>query len=324
MFMASIDSAWILIGGVGIGISLMARYLAPDKNRIPRFLLIIVAVLCIGNLTAIFGAVWWGNGNWELTLSSIFWIVPALGVMVLADERVFLWLVIFGIIHASFIVFTGTPEGLTFNANVSSGILVFTGIISIYRRFPICIAIFLLIAVAFTESRWALVIYSAMILAGCLNGRVNWRWLVLIVVGSMLLITVTDLTYGGYHSIEPKLLGNAATDIKIRLSFPDWPDLLPHGLVEHRGLHNVPLRMARESGLITGVIWVGLSVWALSRDRGSVWWWLMLGVICLSMLDYYTWRPHLGAFWFLALGGIARTLNNKDQNSIFQTRVFPS
>jgi len=311
--MASIDSAWILIGGVGLGISLTARYLAPNKILIPKPLLIGVAVLGMGNLSAVLGAVWWGNGNWALTFSSVFWIVPAIGVMILADERVFPWLVVFGFVHALFIIYAELflpPDaltynsGLTYNSNVAAGILVLTGIIGIYKRYPLWIPIVFLLAIAFTQSRWALLLYSSLILAGCLTGRLDWRWLLGLAIGAILLMTVTDLTYRGYHSVEPTLLTDAARDIKIRLSFPDAPDLLPHGLVEHRGLHNVPFRMARESGLISGVVWVGLSVWALTRGRGSVWWWLMLGVVGLSMLDYYTWRPHLGAFWFLALGGI--------------------
>ena len=311
LFMASIDSRWILIGGVGLGISLTSRFLAPNKNTFPRIFLVLVFLLCIGNYSAVLGAVWWGNGNWALTFSSVFWILPAVGVMFLADERVFPWLVGFAFIHGTFILLTGTSDGLTYNSglthnsNVASGILVLAGIISIYKRYPVWVPLLLIAAVGFTQSRWALLINSVMILAGCIYGHLRWRWFLALGVTVILLVTVSDLTYRGYTSVESSLLADAGRDIKIRLSYPDRPDLLPHGLVEHRGLHNVPLRMARESGIITASIWIGLSVWALTQRRGSVWWWLMLGVISLSMLDHYTWRPHLGAIWFLALGGIA-------------------
>ena len=303
--MASIDSVLILIGGVGLGLSLTAWYLSPDKKTLPRSLVIIVTILVIGNCTANLGSIYWGNGNWVLTFSSIFWIVPAIGVMFLADERIFPWFVGFALIHGLFIILAGPTDGLTFNRNVASGLLVLAGIISIYKRYPIWIPILLLLAVGSTQSRWALMVYSAMVLAGCLNGRLDWRWLLGLVVGVILLISVTDLTYRAHPEIQSTLLKDAERDIAIRLSFPDAPDLLPHGLVEHPGLHNVPLRMSREAGSITAAIWVAVSVWALTRKRGSVWWWLMLGVVSLSMLDHYTWRPHLGTIWFLALGGIA-------------------
>jgi hypothetical protein len=317
MFMASINSMLILIGGVGLGLSLTAYYLVPDKKTLPRSLIVIVAVLVIGNLLAVPGAVYWGNGNWELTVSSIFWILPAVGVMFLADERVFPWLVGFALIHGLFIL-GGPANGLTFNENVASGLLVLAGIISIYKRYPIWVPLLLLLAIGSSQSRWALMVYSTMILAGCINGRFDWRWLLGLIVVAILLITVTDLTYRGYPNIDSTLLDDAIRDIKIRLSFPQAPDLFPHGLVEHRGLHNVPFRMGREAGLISAVIWIAISAWALTRKRGSVWWWLMLGIICLSMLDYYTWRPHLGSAWFLALGGLATVYKTEIRKNVVQ------
>ena len=65
------------------------------------------------------------------------------------------------------------------------------------------------------------------------------------------------------------------------------------------------MRMAAESGVISAVIWVSLSLWALTRMRYTPAWWLMLAIVLLSMLDHYTWRPHLMGFWFLALGILA-------------------
>jgi len=101
-------------------------------------------------------------------------------------------------------------------------------------------------------------------------------------------------------------------------------------VAEHPGLHNVPLRIAVENGIIAAIIWLGVTGKALlpirrlnlggkrgvrhiHNDNGketavrglqgdSQAWWLLLGVVLLSLLDYYMWMGHLGGFWWLLVG----------------------
>jgi hypothetical protein len=107
----------------------------------------------------------------------------------------------------------------------------------------------------------------------------------------------------GYGSITAAF-NPMVTDVGVRLAIPHLPTFLPHGVAEHPGLHNVPLRIAIENGVIAAGIWVGITGWALvSRDSGQpLHRWLLITLVLLSVLDYYTWMGHLGGFWWLLIG----------------------
>ena len=78
----------------------------------------------------------------------------------------------------------------------------------------------------------------------------------------------TDFTVGGGYQIAgygsiTGALNPIVTDVNVRLAIPHLPTFLPHGVAEHPGLHNVPLRIAVENGIIAAAIWIVITAWAL-------------------------------------------------------------
>jgi energy-coupling factor transporter transmembrane protein EcfT len=331
MFIAPIQSVWVLVGGTGLGLSVVGRVMAPDKVfECPVIIRIALAGLVAFHLMAIPGSIWWGSGNWELTASAVFWMVPSAALLWVTDKRVFPWLIIFALAHSgavmidgftqwtesgSQIIREGLPAGLTFNPNVAAGFLVFVGSICIWNGYPRWLLMLMLLAVFFTNSRWAIMVLGSLTTLAFITGRLEWRWLLYAVIvlacGVFAVGFVTPYGYhiAGYHSFSPGSLLLILGDLGNRLEIPVWPDFLPRGVLEHRGMHNVPLRMAREAGAIAAVLWVAISGWALTRQKFSVWWWLMVTVLLLSLLDHYTFRPHLGGMWWLAMGGMLNRMN---------------
>jgi hypothetical protein len=331
LFAGTIGSPLILAGFAGLGLAFIGWCLTPDKRPLPRIIWVALGLLVISHLLAVPGSIWWGAGNWELTISGVYWVLPALMVCLVADARVFPWLIICAAGHAGAIIYggftrwhllehanravmvnEGVPSGIAGNPNVASG-LVLAGIVLVlwtgrwrWLLFPMAVA------VLFTESRWAILILGAVILTAAVDGRITWHWLAAGVLG--LFLTVVAIGFflpgsyavAGYQSFSAGTAGMVWNDVGVRLGVPAWPDIYPHGLVEHRGLHNVPLRMARETGAIGAGIWLALSAYALIKGVKSGAWWLMVLLLIISVLDHYTWRVHLGSLWFLAVGIISR------------------
>jgi hypothetical protein len=141
-----------------------------------------------------------------------------------------------------------------------------------------------------------------------LSGGIPWR----VLAGGILALLLTVIGVGlmgdgyqiaGYGSITGAL-NPIVANVGDRLAVPHIPTFLPSGVAEHPGLHNVPLRIAVESGIIAAGIWVVMTVWALMpKASGQPFHrWLLLTLVLLSVLDYYTWMGHLGGFWWLLIG----------------------
>ena len=132
-----------------------------------------------------------------------------------------------------------------------------------------------------------------------MTGNTSWRLLAAGVVTAILGVVMMGLLLpGGYAVAGYDSIASAAyaanTDIGVRLAVPHLPSFLPSGVAEHPGLHNVPLRIAVESGLVAAGVWVGITLFALIRKPFNPDWWILLTLGLLSMLDYYTWMGHLG------------------------------
>tara|TARA_R110002020_G_scaffold259068_4_gene472937 strand:- start:10102 stop:11097 length:996 start_codon:yes stop_codon:yes gene_type:complete len=312
----------MIIGWAGLAGALVCAYLAPNKMDRPSWVLGALIFLQISQLIAIPGAVIWGNGNWVLTAGVVLWALPMPLVYLVADRQLFGFLCSFAMIHALFIIiqeftshywidgtgWVGVPNGFSHNANLAAGLLVLSIPFAVtgYRRWFL---IPFLAALIFTGSRWAFIVSSIMVMAMGYKNVISLRW-ILVALGSLLtgiavmgIFTPVKAAVSGLANIEnsPIML----SQLEVRLAIPDWPNILPYGIAETDGLHNVPLRMAAEWGIISAVVWVGLTVWGLSRMRFSPAWWLMVAIVLLSLLDHYTWRPHLMGFWFVALGILA-------------------
>jgi len=321
VFAGTFQGPLLMIGWCALGIAVIGWYVTPEKPKQDLRVWVLLGVLVVSHMAAIPGSIWFGTGNWILTASAVYWLLPAMVIFLIADDGVFRWLIWIAVIHAGCILFNGmwfsgvmgytsgevNKGGLTFNPNVAAGLLII-GIGLVFWTGRHWWAVLPMItAVIFTGSRAAFSVLVIVFVSSLITGQFTWRSSIGMVVFIIIAVAVYGLLhqqsqvadYPAMFSMTPDLVIN---DINVRWTVPAWPDLYPHGVVEHLGLHNVPLRMAREAGIIAGAVWLVLSVWALTRDRWTPAWWLMVVILLLSILDHYTWRVHLGSLWFLAAG----------------------
>ena len=298
VFAGTFNGLLLMVGWTALGLAFISWYVTPDRPKQDPRAWAVLGVIVLSHLAAIPGAVWFGTGNWILTVSAFYWLLPALVVFLIADARVFTWLIWIAVIHAGSILWfvgsPGYPSGLTFNANVGAGLLIVGIGLTFGMRRHWWAIVPLICAVPLTGSRLAVLGIIVIISLSLVTNSLTWRR----VIGAVVLCGVSF--YGAWvHSIT---LESVINDIGVRWEVPAWPDLFPHGVVEHLGLHNVPLRMAREAGIVAAAGWLILSAWALIRYRNTPAWWLMGVILLLSIVDHYTWRVHLGTLWFLAAG----------------------
>lgn len=316
VFAGTFNGLLLMVGWTALGLAFISWYVTPDRPKQDPRAWVLLGVIVISHLTAIPGALWFGTGNWILTASAFYWLLPGLVVFLIADARVFTWLIGIAGIHAGSIFFIslwfveewGFSSGLTFNPNVAGGLLIVgIGLVFSSGR-PWWMVLPLISAVLLTGSRAAFVGVVVAILLSLIANNLTWRRVLAVAI---LIVSVSagrgflyePLQAFQYTAWIPFItLESVIDDISVRWEVPAWPDLFPHGVVEHLGLHNVPLRMAREAGIVAAAGWLALSAWALTRCRYTSAWWLMVSILLLSILDHYTWRVHLGSLWFLAAG----------------------
>lgn len=315
-----------------------------------------LCALLLFHALAIPGSLIWGNGNWELTAGVVLWMAPALLLYLANDpQRVFAWLVPAWLVHAGLIVWQGvtnwelvgnvtvqygSPSGLSNNSNLGAGFLAL-GIVYLLTTPLKWLTAPLFVALLFTGSRWGLIVVAAVVLAMVLSRAISWRPLALagssVLVGVSVLGLFTPLGYAvaGIDSFAG-VVRAVQVDVGVRLAVPHLPTFLPSGVAEHPGLHNVPLRIAVENGLLAAGLWVLITGWALWKqprrnmlthngentpsDPGkhdhpprNVHRWLLLTLVLLSVLDYYTWMGHLGGFWWLLIGLLLKSNRQSTQ-----------
>ncbi len=336
LFAGTIYGSWMLVGWTALGIAMIGRFLAPDKIELEPIALLGIAVIVVSSLLAVPGSVWWGIGNWELTTSAVIWVVPGVLVFIAADNRLWPWLLLLGVIHAVIVIYGGftgweeheisgvlvkamPPSGLSHNPNIAAGLLVITLIQVVFHNNKNYrwLAVPLIIAICFTESRWGVIVMGLITVSAVLAGAFSWRWLLAgffaAIFGFVIMAITTPAAYLSGIQAFPMLTSwdQLLTDLKVRVDIPATPNFLPHGVVEHRGMHNVALRMARETGIISAGAWVVLTGVAFVKyyrskanllPRPSQALLVLTAVLLLSILDHYTWRGHLGTYWWLALG----------------------
>lgn len=286
----------------------------------------LVAMLALVFL-AVPGSLFIGSGNWVLTLGVAIWMAPAIGFYWAdLDSRVFAWLVPVWVIHSGLITlqaFSGsvrmqtpgypalTPTGLALNSNLAAGFLVLgvVYLLALDTRWR-WLAVPLLVVLPLTGSRWAVIV--VVVLAGgmALTRRTDWKPVAAALLiwgvaawGLSLVAPESEYAMSGFNNMGAVIAPISNGQISSRLAVPHIPSILPRGVAEHPGLHNVPLRIAVENGIIAAVLWVGVTGWALVRaPRMDIAWWMLLALALLSLLDYYSWMGHLGGFWWLLVG----------------------
>lgn len=347
VLLRSFTDVWLFIGWASLcaGVILGGVSLGPVKAFAALITLLVFHALAIP------GSILWGSGNWELTAGVVLWMAPALFLYLAKDAaRVFEWLIPAFFLHAAWIMWealaAGQNTGMANNANLAAGFLLI-GTVYLMTNQKGWWAIPLLVALLLTESRWAMVVAAALLPAMVISRTIPWRPVFLATVGLivafLLFGTFGPMGYqiGGYGSLT-QILKVVPADIGSRLAVPHIPSFLPSGVAEHPGLHNVPLRIAVENGLLAACLWVIITAVALKpfnanakahiSNRGHEYEpqvlpsnnankkqrndekrsnlphkikthrWLLLTLVLLSVLDYYTWMGHLGGFWWLLIG----------------------
>lgn len=316
--MGSFTSPWLLVGWLALASGFALSYKSQGPRPLFWFLLGLIGLHAL----AIPGSLLWGAGNWELTAGVLIWMAPAVLLYVGATPRVFPFLVPVFLVHAGLIIWQGLthwhgvsgvlvrdglPTGLAHNSNLAAGFLT-VGIIYMLTSPKLrWLTPPMFMALLFTGSRWGLVVAVVAVLAMAVTRRISWVPL-LTTVGALLLAVfmLGTLTPGGYQvagfdSVAGVIHGGDR-GLASRMAVPHIPSFLPSGVAEHSGLHNVPLRIAVESGIAAAALWVGITLWGLLKWRNGAVWWILLTLVALSMLDYYTWMGHLGGFWWLSIG----------------------
>jgi len=413
----SFTDLWMFVGLVALAAGVITAGVSLGNRRVFYSL---IALLLFHTL-AIPGSLLWGNGNWELTAGVVMWMAPAL-LLYLANDprRVFEWLVPAWLIHSGIIIYQGftkwglvgevavrygDPSGLSNNSNLDAGFLAL-GIVYLLTTPLKWLTAPLFVALLFTGSRWGVLVVVGVVLAMAIARTVPWRVLVVaalamvVTVGAVGMLTPQSYAVAGVDSFAG-VVHSVQVDVGSRLAIPHLPTFLPSGVAEHPGLHNVPLRIAVENGLVAAVIWVLITGWALLQhympqdperctdkhaqpakhhpfinteryykikqfvhnylllpfrwllaglaqspftplkrvqhdnqehdqtidqvhspvvnlhaddqrhndhrgnykgDNPPVHRWLLLTLVLLSVLDYYTWMGHLGGFWWLLIG----------------------
>ncbi len=279
---------------------------------------------------AVPGSLLIGNGNWVLTLGVALWMAPAVGFYWAdLDSRVFAWLVPVWMIHTGLVAsqaFTSwayvphvddagvfvrgvAPSGISLNQNLGAGFLVLgiVYLLTLNTRWR-WLAVPLMVALPLTGSRWAVIVLAVLIAGMLASHRARWGPVILalaIGISGVLLLPRLSATVAlaGFDSMGSLLAPFSDGQLSGRLAVPHIPSILPRGVAEYPGLHNVPLRIAVENGIVAAALWVGVTGWALARaPRLDVAWWMLLALGLLSLLDYYSWMGHLGGFWWLLVG----------------------
>ncbi len=318
LLIRSFASNWLGVGWIAL---YAGFFIAPMSIR-PRWAFWALVGILVSHALAIPGSIFWGDSNWVLTAGVVVWMAPAL-LLYLSDgtDRVWAFLVPAWLLHAGLIIYGGftnwhweqgilirgeVPTGLSHNPNLAAGFLTL-GIVYLMTTRARWLTPPLFVALLFTGSRWGLLVCAGVLLAMAARRTISWKPLAGGVAAALLGVTLvasfTPLPYhvAGFASVGEAMHG-VSGDIGTRLAMPHLPSLLPRGVAEHPGLHNVPLRIAYENGIVAAVMWLAVTGWALTKQRGATAWWLLLTLTLLSTLDYYAWMGHLGGFWWLLVG----------------------
>jgi hypothetical protein len=262
-------------------------------------------------LLAIAGSVLWGQGAWVETLMLLIWTGPVVAFFAVKRPQLVLWWMVPPLLcHAGVLFYQGfwlgetRAVGLSMNPNPAAALL-FLGalfLVSQPKGKAWWLVLPLLMALPYTGSRWTLVV-----LVVCLGLMflTRWgRWRSLLQAGALLLsFGVAWMVHDGLllrnfrvSPTVPEHIYRASTDVQKRLELGSptestEPTLLAlvagRGLIKTDGLHNVPLRMATQFGVLAAGAWIWLVAAALwRRPRLSSRWWLALAVLLLAQMDY--------------------------------------
>ncbi len=286
---------------------------APDRRVGPK---LVILVMLGSALLAIPGAFLWGSNHVFETATLAYLTAPLVLFYVASPSvnvsRVLAWVFGFVLVNAAVTIIQGAgfeehrAAGLMFSPNLSAAFLLIGIVAAFHWRKP-WLALPLIIAILFTGSRWASGVAVLVSVGMVVARQVSWpavlvAWLAagLVALPSLDVIKGSYRLFGGPGDIAARL----EADFVERMPTINTPTLAPQGFTDLTETpHNVPFRMAIETGLVAAALWTILTMWALWRGpRGTLAWWGLLVVFLLSMMEYYTWVGPMGAFWWLFVG----------------------
>lgn len=215
--------------------------------------------------------------------------------------------------------------GFVVNANAGSSLLLLGAIFLVTHTRYKWLAVPLLVAIPFSGSRWVLIVAAVVFALLFVSKHVQWRYLLAgITVAFILLFALQYNQVRAVYRIggSDKPIANVGVDTKYRLVPPITMGadlLIPRGFIDSN-LHNVPLRMSVETGLVSGAAWlavVGLVLYR--RPRYDYAWWMMLAVCLLSIMYYHTWIGPMGVFWWLL---VSKLMDNTVEHPKAAVRRF--
>ncbi|MGI0011848.1 MAG: hypothetical protein ACREBU_00180 [Nitrososphaera sp.] len=257
---------------------------------------------------AIPGNILFGDGDWPENVAIFIIAVPFLAIY-LADHKgdILLWIMPAMVIHSALIIAQGLtgaypPAGLAINRNPAAGVLVLAALWLVSSRFR-WLTILLVIAIGFTGSRWATVTLAALLIAMGTFKVLPWRWAIPMLILETAVFVMTTAFLADRYAEAAQVIQAANTDIWHRLGISHPLSLIPHGSIRTDDMHNVPVRMAAEFGILAAFAWTAITAYGLiRRPLFDITWWLLLALATLSMMDYYTFYGPVAAWWWLLVG----------------------
>ena len=255
LLVRSFGDVWLGIGWIGLFGGFL---LAPDKRRGPILYVGVVLLLC--HALAIPGSLLWGDGHWEATTAIVLWMAPSLMLLSAGTAMAFAWLVPVWLIHSGLILYAGPTSwsaadgvlvsngggvGLSHNPNLAAGFLCLGLVYMMTTRFK-WLVIPLIPALLFTGSRWGLIVTAVVLLAMVVTRTVPFRPLgATILLCAATVVAVALFTPLGYRVSTLDSFAAVAHTVNGEVQGPGWrsliiPSVLPHGVADHPGLHNVP------------------------------------------------------------------------------------
>ena len=284
--------AWATLGLLsGMVLTGVIKVVRPSRPVVAGLAVLVLSVVLASPLSLVFG-----EGRWILALLNAGWLLPfgLLYFLRIDRAKVLGWVVYPSLVHAAVILWHGLTEagratGFAYSPNPAAGWLTIMGVYCLGTKRYLAGSV-LIAAIPFTQSRLALLSLGAVLVIMLIRQPGTRRYLVgILVIGAIALLTAN-----GIDRYEPDVFWE---DLTRRWSMERNPHILPTGVVL-TGAHNVPLRMALETGIPSALVWIGLTGFALWRLRGPV----RLALLALALLgtaDYYIWSGPLVPLWWL-------------------------
>ena len=256
--------AWVGLAGLAV---LVATGILPLKK--PGWVATLSLItLAVSVTLAIPLSLVLGEGRWILALLNAAWRVPFMLLYLVRGDRarVLGWPVYPTLVHAGLVLVQGVVEGgrttgLAYSPNPAGGWLAVMAVWCLGTRRYAAAAV-LIAALPFTMSRLALITFAFVLVVMLVRRGASRRPLVIMLVLGILALGVAN----GLERYEPDKL---ADDLQRRWSLERSPQILPTGVVI-TGAHNVPLRMALETGIPSALVWIGLTGFAVWRLQGAL------------------------------------------------------